>query len=169
MHRLEKMPLEKEPLTEEEIGIIKRWIEEGAPWEEHWAYTKPFKKILPRLNSSWPKNRIDHFTLSKMKEKGLSPATKASRETLLRRLSLDFNGLPPTYEEVQAFRNDQAPNAYEKQVDRQLNSKAYGEKWAGMLMDLARYSDTQGYEKDNGRVIYRYCDEVINAFNKDTP
>ena len=169
MHRLEKMPLEKEPLTEEEIALIKRWIEEGAPWEEHWAYTKPFKQNLPKTDSSWPKNRIDHFTLAKMEEKGLYPAEKASREALLRRVSLDLTGLPPTLEEVKAFQSDQSSNAYEKQIDRLLKSGAYGEKWAGMWMDLARYSDTQGYEKDSGRVIYRYRDEVINAFNKDTP
>lgn len=169
MHRLELMPMEKDPLTKEDVALIKRWIEEGAPWEEHWAYTAPVKQSLPKLDTDWTKNRIDYFTYAKMKEHELTPARKASKGTLLRRLSLDLTGLPPTLEELQSFVNDKSVDAYEKQVDRLLSSKHYGERWASIWLDLARYSDTQGYEKDGERVIYRFRDEVIKAFNKDTP
>ncbi|MCM8530161.1 MAG: PSD1 and planctomycete cytochrome C domain-containing protein [Lentisphaeraceae bacterium] len=169
MHRLELMPMEKDPLTKEDVALIKRWIEEGATWEEHWAYTAPVKQSLPKLSTDWVKNRIDYFTYSKMKEHELSPAVEASKGTILRRLSLDLIGVPPTLEELQAFESDQSENAYEKQVDRLLASKHYGERWTSIWLDLARYSDTQGYEKDGERTIYRFRDEVIKAFNKDTP
>ncbi|MCM8526008.1 MAG: DUF1553 domain-containing protein [Lentisphaeraceae bacterium] len=167
--RLEHMPMEKEPLSAEEIALIKRWIEEGAVWEEHWAYNAPKKEELPKVSSDWPKNRIDYFILNKLNEKKLAPSEEADRGILLRRLYLDLTGLPPKHEDLQEFIADNSPNAYEKQVDKLLKSPKYGEKWAGMWLDLARYSDTQGYEKDSPRTIYRYRDEVINAFNKDTP
>lgn len=167
--RLEHMPMEKEPLSTKEIALIKQWILEGAIWEEHWAYNAPKKEALPKLDSQWPKNRIDHFILAKLKEKGLNHSQKAKREILFRRLYLDLTGLPPSYEELQNFLADNSPNAYEKAVDKLLSSPKYGEKWAGMWLDLARYSDTQGYEKDSPRTIYRFRDEVIKAFNKDTP
>ena len=167
--RLEHMPMEKDPLSAQEIALIKRWIEEGAPWEEHWAYNNAKKQTLPIVNSDWPKNRIDYFTLAKMKELKLSPSKEADKEILLRRLYLDLTGLPPSYEDIQNFKNDKSPNAYENLVDKLLDSPAYGEKLSGMWLDLARYADTQGYEKDNARTIYRYRDEIIKAFNKDTP
>lgn len=167
--RLEHMPMEKEPLTKEDVALIKKWIEEGAPWEEHWAYNEPIKEKLPKVNSNWPKNRIDHFILAKLKEKGLSHSKEADKGILLRRLYLDLTGLPPSHEQLKEFLTDNSPNAYEKHVDQLLQSPKYGEKWAGMWMDLARYSDTQGYEKDSARTIYRFRDEVITAFNKDTP
>ena len=166
--QLEHMPMEKDPLSKDEIALIKRWIEEGATWEEHWAYNPVKKPQLPAA-PDWVQNRIDNFILAKMNEKGLQPSKKASKEVLLRRLYLDLIGLPPSYEDIQNFKNDQSPNAYEKVVDKLLKSPQYGEKWSGMWLDLARYSDTQGYEKDNARTIYRFRDEVIKAFNNDTP
>ena len=167
--RLEHMPMEKEPLSAAEIALIKKWIEEGAEWEEHWAYNNAKKQTLPKVDSDWPKNRIDHFTLAKMQSLKLSPSKEADKEILLRRLYLDITGLPPSYEEIQNFKNDTSPKAYENLVDKLLASPAYGEKLSGMWMDLARYSDTQGYEKDSPRTIYRFRDEVIKAFNNDTP
>ena len=167
--RLEHMPMEKEPLSKEEIALIKTWIEQGAHWEEHWAYNPPEKQELPKTNSNWPANRIDFFTLNKMAEFKLVPSDEEKKETLLRRVSLDLTGLPPSVEDLKEFVNDKSTNAYEKAVDKMLANPAYGEKMASMWMDLARYSDTQGYEKDSNRTIYRFRDEIIKAFNKDTP
>ena len=167
--RLEHMPMEKDPLSAEDTTLIKRWIEEGAEWEEHWAYNNARKRELPKVDSNWPKNRIDYFTLAKMKSLNLAPSKEADKEILLRRLYLDLTGLPPSYEEIQNFKNDNSAKAYENLVDKLLKSPAYGEKLSGMWMDLARYSDTQGYEKDSPRTIYRFRDEVIKAFNDDTP
>ena len=161
--------MEKEPLSKEEIELIRKWIEQGAHWEEHWAYNPPEKQELPKVKASWPVNRIDYFTLNKMSELKLSPSDEEKKEILLRRVSLDLTGLPPSIEELRKFINDKSPDAYEKAVDTMLSSPAYGEKMASMWMDLARYSDTQGYEKDSNRTIYRFRDEVIKAFNKDTP
>jgi len=167
--RLEHMPMEKDPLSNKEVALIKKWIEEGAHWEEHWAYNLFTQQDLPEKSSKWTQNRIDNFVLAKLKTKNLEPAPKAKKEILIRRVYLDLIGLPPSPEDVKRFINDKSPNAFEKVVDKLLASSSYGEKWAGMWLDLARYSDTQGYEKDNGRTIYRFRDEVIKGFNKDTP
>ena len=167
---LEKMPLEKEPLTKDEIALIKKWIEQGATWEEHWAYENAKKYESPSVKTKgWSKNYIDAFTLAKMEEKGFIPSSPATKGELIRRLALDLTGVPPTLEDYRAFIADNSPNAYEKLVDKYLNDPNYGERWAGMWLDLARYSDTQGYEKDNGRIIWRYRDEVIKAFNQNMP
>lgn len=178
----EKMPKNGTPLNEQEVSTLKQWINEGAEWETHWSYKKIERPEVPSLNSwrnlfgllntgdkKWAKNEIDHFILEKLKEKGLQTSPEADRATLLRRVSLDITGLPPTEKEVADFQKDQSPDAYEKVVDRLLESPAYGERWTSMWMDLARYADTKGYESDGGRTMWRYRDYVVKSFNEDKP
>ena len=178
----EKMPRNGTPLSEDEIGILKEWINQGAKWEKHWSYKRIEKPEVPSLNTwgnlfgllnigqkKWAKNEIDHFVLDKLKDKGLEVSQEADRPTLIRRVSLDLTGLPPTEQEVTDFVNDQSDNAYEKAVDRLLKSPAYGERWTSMWMDLARYADTKGYESDGGRTMWRYRDYVVKSFNQDKP
>lgn len=164
-----RMPLEAEPLSEEEIGLLERWIEQGADWGEHWAYIPPEPADPQETNSEWVSNGIDHFILKALRERGLEPSPEAERSTLLRRVSFDLTGLPPTMEELEEFLNDESPDAYEKVVDRLLDSPAYGEHLTSMWMDLARYADSKGYEKDAGRNIWQYRDWLIRAFNDDKP
>ena len=157
-------------LTAEQIELFKRWIDEGAAYSRHWAFVKPKQAALPEVRSAaWPRNAIDHFILANLEEHHLSPAPEADRFTLIRRLSLDLIGLPPTPAEVDRFVNDSSPDAYEKLVGRLLESKRFGEHWARMWLDLARYADTKGYEKDQPREIWRYRDWVISALNADMP
>ena len=166
----ERMPLDHPPLADEEIKLIKKWLNDGATWETHWAYIKPDPALTPPdVRSSWVRNGIDRFVLQKLKEEGLSPAPEADRDVLIRRLSFDLTGLPPTLEDVDAFLADTSPDAYEKVVDRLLNSPHFGERWASMWLDLARYGDSQGYQKDPGRNIWAYRDWVIDALNNDMP
>ncbi|MFP4094541.1 MAG: DUF1553 domain-containing protein [Cyclobacteriaceae bacterium] len=177
----ERMPPESEPLSEEEVDVLTRWINEGAEFEVHWAYVKPEPVSPPELTKSFEAgfssaeekpsagNEIDRFVLAKLQEKGLNPSPEADRATLLRRLSLDLTGLPPTPEEISKFIHDQSPAAYEKQVNRLLASPHFGEKWASMWLDLARYADSKGYQKDHHRNIWKYRDWVIKAFNEDMP
>jgi hypothetical protein len=178
----EKMPKKGPPLTDTEIGTLKKWINEGAAWETHWSYKRIEKPEVPAVRkisnlfgllnpgeSKWVKNEVDHFVLQKIKEQGLSVSPEADRATLIRRVSLDLSGLPPTEKEVSDFENDQSDNAYEKVVDRLLKSSAYGERWTSMWMDLARYADTKGYESDGGRTMWRYRDYVVKSFNEDKP
>jgi hypothetical protein len=160
------------PLTAEEIETLKRWIQQGAVYEDHWAFSKPTLPKVPETRSSkrWAANGVDHFIFERLEEKGLKPSAQADRYTLIRRLSLDLIGLPPTPQEVEAFVNDKSPNAYEKVVDRLLASPHYGEKWARMWLDLARYADSAGYGSDPLRMnIWPYRDWVINAFNRNVP
>jgi len=165
-----RMPLDAQPLTPDEIDLIADWIDQGAKWEKHWAYVPPARDIVPPpSNDDWVQNEIDHFVLAKLTEKDLRPSKEAGKEILVRRLYLDATGLPPTGEERQLFLNDASPQAYEKLVDRVLASPHYGERWAAMWLDLARYADTKGYEKDSNRNIWKYRDWVINAFNQDMP
>lgn len=165
-----RMPLEKDPLKEEEIDLLKRWIRQGAKWEDHWAFIKPKSVKVPDYNNpDFVKNDIDKFVLEKLDEQGLTPSPQTDRATLLRRVSLDLVGLPPTLKELDEFINDKSPNAYEKVVDRLLQSTAYGEKWTAMWLDLARYADSKGYEKDQHRNIWRYRDYLIKSFNEDKP
>jgi hypothetical protein len=165
-----RMPYEKDPLSEEEIRKMRTWINQGADWEEHWAFIPPEKNLQPpAINDDWIQNGIDAFILEKLEEKGWKHAKEADPHTLIRRVSLDLTGLPPTPEEVEAFMNDKSENAYENMVDRYLQSPHFGEKWAAMWMDLARYGDSQGYQKDNPRNIWRYRDWLITAFNEDMP
>jgi len=166
-----RMPYQSEPLSPEEIEIIVNWIDQGAKWEKHWAYIPPKENVNPPeiANNHWPKNSIDQFIYNRMNKKGLTPAEEADRYTLIRRLSLDLTGLPPSIEEVQAFVNDESTDAYEKLIDRLLASPHFGERWASMWLDLARYADSKGFEKDTNREIWKYRDWVINAFNNDMP
>ena len=166
----ERMPPKGERLKPAQVALLKAWIEQGARYEEHWAYVKPEKPNLPTLkNSKWVRNPIDAFVLARLEALGLSPAPEADKITLIRRVSLDLIGLPPTIAEVDAFLADTAADAYEKLVDRLLQSRYHGEHMTRWWLDMARYADTNGYEKDERRTIWPYRDWVINAFNRDMP
>lgn len=157
-------------LTEEEISLIKKWIEQGAKYEPHWAFEPPKKSNLPRVkNQKWANNEIDHFVLAKMESKSLSPNPEADKSTLLKRLSLDITGLPPSLELQNKFENDKRSDAYEKMVDHLLSEKTYGEKMAVLWMDISRYADSYGYQDDNIRTQWPYRDWVIHAFNNNMP
>jgi hypothetical protein len=175
-----RMPMGGKPLTPDQIGAIKAWIDAGAVWPEdggadasiqkHWAYVAPKRPSLPLVaEKSWVRNPIDSFILARLEKEGLKPSAEADRATLLRRLSLDLIGLPPSPKELEAFLKDRSPNAYEKQVDRLLASVHYGERQARHWLDAARYADSDGYEKDKQRNVWFYRDWVINAFNRDLP
>ncbi|HEX5154088.1 MAG TPA: PSD1 and planctomycete cytochrome C domain-containing protein [Parafilimonas sp.] len=155
-------------LNEHEIALFKKWIRQGAKYERHWAFTPPKKVALPKVNDEkWVKNEIDYFMLAKMKEKGLSPNEEADKERLLKRVSEDITGLPPSLQAMDDFLNDKSPDAYEKVVDRLLQSTAYGEKMAVHWLDVARYSDSYGYQDDNIRTQWPWRDWVIHAFNEN--
>jgi hypothetical protein len=157
-------------LTKEQKETLKQWIAEGAEFESHWAYKKPMRPKLPEVtDKTWPKNDIDHFILAKLDAAALRPTEEADSLTLIRRLSLDLTGLPPTPEEADAFAKDSSPKAYEKLIDRLLGSDAYGEHWARQWLDLARYADSAGYADDQPRTIWGYRDWVIRAFNRNMP
>lgn len=195
------MPPRGNRLTREQISILERWIDRGAPWPGqdggvkanepvpgpksggtpesaaaathwHWAYTSPKRPEIPivsGINHTAPGGQIDALIAAKLPVRNLAPAPEADRATLLRRLSLDLTGLPPTPEEVDAFVNDSAPDAYAARVDALLASDRYGERWAAMWLDLARYADSHGYEKDGLRTMWPYRDWVIDAYNRDLP
>lgn len=168
----ERMPPPKSGKTipPEQVEILKRWIEQGAPWSAHWAFEKPVRPALPAVSdATWSRNEIDRFVLARLDREGLKPSPAADRLTLARRVALDLTGLPPAPELVAEFVGDQSPDAYEKLVDRLLQSSAYGERWTRLWLDLARYADTRGYEKDRSRTIWRYRDWLIEAFNSDLP
>lgn len=158
-----------EPLSHEQIEQITEWIRQGAEWEEHWAYIPPVKRKAKPGNSGWGRKPMDGYVLERLDDEGLSPTQEAPRSQWLRRATFDLTGLPPSPEELETFLADESPDAYEKVVDRLLASPRYGERWAGMWMDLARYADTVGYEKDNVREMWQYRDWLINAFNEDLP
>lgn len=164
----ERMPQKGEPLTEAEIDLLTRWVKQGAEWGEHWAYIAPKEVAVPDIEVA-NGNNIDHFIQAKLKKEGLESAPEADKMTLLRRVSLDLTGLPPTPEMARQFADSKDPAAYEKIVDSLLRSPHYGERWTSMWLDLARYSDTKGYERDEGRRIWRYRDWLIDAFNSDLP
>jgi hypothetical protein len=170
---LAKMPMGFNPLLDRQIDAIETWINEGASTAnqelDHWAFDKIESPAVPDEGAEWSNHPVDRFVAKKLKEKGLEHSAQASRETLIRRLSLDITGLPPTIEEVDAFLADESDNAYDKLVDRLLASPHYGERQALIWLDLARYADTDGYEKDPGRSIYPFRDWVINAFNANMP
>ena len=153
-----------------EIETIGRWIDDGANYERHWAFIAPVQPALPRIvDRSWVRNGIDRFILSDLEATGDRPSEEASRHVLIRRLSLDLAGLPPTPAEVKAFVNDKRANAFELLVDDLLSRPVYGERWARVWLDLARYADSAGYGSDPLRVIWKYRDWVINAFNENMP
>ncbi len=157
-------------LTPREIELLREWIKQGAPWARHWAFVPPVRPSLPPVkNTAWPRNAIDTFVLAQLEAKGLQPAPAADRATLLRRVSFDLTGLPPTLQELDDFLNDKSPNAYEKVVDRLLASPRYGERMAFEWLDAARYADTNGYQNDADRSMWRWRDWVIEAFNQNMP
>ena len=148
-------PTANKPLSEEKKRILREWIAGGAQYKAHWAFVPPKQAVPPRVTDfAWPRNAIDRFILARLESVGLKPAPEADRYTLVRRVSLDLIGLPPTPAEADAFVNDKAPDAYERLVDRLLASPHYGERWGWRWLDLARYADTNGYEKDRVRSIY---------------
>ncbi len=166
----ERMPAEAPPLGRREIDLLKRWIDKGAEWEPHWAYVAPAAPDMPAVSDpAWPKNDIDRFVLARLDRENLRPSPQANCRVLLRRASLDLTGLPPAPEDADAFCSDPSDAAYEAAVDRLLASPRFGERWAGYWLDLARYADSNGYEKDLPRTIWRYRDWVIEAFNEDMP
>ncbi|NBR56034.1 MAG: DUF1549 domain-containing protein, partial [Chitinophagia bacterium] len=163
------MPDPKSHLTldAKEKAILIKWIETGAVYKPHWAFVAPQKKAIPDIYNLQVNNPIDNFVFSRLQQEGLQPSPKASKEILLRRLSLDLTGLPPTVDEIDQFLNDQSANAYEKQVDRLLSSQHYGEKMATQWLDLARFADSYGYTVDRTRDMSVYRDWVIGAFNEN--
>lgn len=157
-------------LSSKEIDLLKKWIDQGATWSRHWAYVEPKPSDLPTVqNSAWPANFIDHYILAKLEKAGVAPSPTADRITLIRRLSFDLTGLPPTPAQVDRFVNDADPTAYEELVDRLLASPAFGERMAVYWLDLVRFADTVGYHGDQDHSISPYRDWVINAFNDDMP
>jgi len=177
-----QMPKKRDPLSEEQVGILRAWIDQGADWPEtnaitkrkdwrkHWAFIAPVKPNIPQVkNARWARNPIDAFIAEHLEKEKLQPSPEADKVTLLRRLSLDLTGLPPTIEEADAFLADKRSDAYEKQVERLLASPHYGERWGRQWLDGARYADSDGFEKDKLRYVWFYRDWVINALNKDMP
>jgi Protein of unknown function (DUF1553)/Protein of unknown function (DUF1549)/Concanavalin A-like lectin/glucanases superfamily/Planctomycete cytochrome C len=164
-------PLESgHSLTDTQIGLLRRWIEEGARWDGHWAYAAPARPDPPEVRKKdWPRNEIDRFILSRLEREGLKPSPEADRETLLRRVFYDLTGLPPTPADVDAFLADRSPDAYEQRVDGLLGSPRYGERMAIPWLDAARYADTHGYHIDSHREMWPWRDWVIGAFNRNLP
>jgi hypothetical protein len=189
VHRLlgeggeDQMPLDEDPLPADQVALIRAWIDQGAEWPvatgtaaaapavvEHWAYVTPRKAPAPTVaNESWVRTPVDRFVLATLGAEKLQPSHEASRQALIRRVSLDLTGLPPTVAEVDAFVADTRPDAYERVVDRLLASPHYGERWARLWLDLARYADSNGFEADRLRSMWPYRDWVIQAFNADMP
>ncbi|MFN3850839.1 MAG: DUF1553 domain-containing protein [Spirosomataceae bacterium] len=178
----ELMPTPKShlSLSDEDKAVLIKWISQGAEYKEHWAFEAPKKPDVPKIGTffsrlgwtehpetNWVSNEIDNFVIDKLKEKNLNFSPIADKATLLRRVSLDLTGLPPTAEEVDAFLNDKSPNAYEKAVDKLLKSPHFGENMATSWLDLARYADTHGYQDDGFRDMYPYRDWVIRQFNQN--
>src|SRR5262249_17951107 len=152
------------------IESLRRWIAQGAPFATHWAYVKPVRPNLPHVkNQRWARNSIDRFILARLEREGLKPSPEADRYTLIRRVSLDLTGLAPKMEEVDHFVSGGDAMAYEHLVDRLLKKAAFGEHWARMWLDLARYADSAGYADDPTRVIWAYRDWLIRAFNATKP
>jgi hypothetical protein len=187
VHRLaglgteKRMPLDEDPLTDEQIGLIRGWIDQGAKWPDgigsaatevtkHWAYVAPKASPIPQVrDAAWPRSPIDTFILARLQKEGLAPSPPAERARLIRRVSLDLVGLPPSVAEVDAFIADERPDAYERVVDRLVSSPRYGERWATPWLDAARYADSNGYQRDGHRTIWPYRDWVIRALNADMP
>jgi hypothetical protein len=157
-------------LTPQQIQLLRQWIDQGAEWSRHWSFLPPRRPALPKVaDTAWPRNALDYFILAWLEAQGLKPSPEADKVTLIRRLTLDLTGLPPTPAEVDAFLADTRPNAYEKLVDRLLASPRYGERLALEWLDAARYADTHGYHIDSGRDMYRWREWVIDAFNRNLP
>jgi hypothetical protein len=177
------MPPREPRLTALQVALLKAWIDQGAraPATElpqnlsggdvgHWAFRVPARPPVPAVKyAAWARNPIDRFILARLEKEGIQPAPEADRVTLIRRLSLDLLGLPPSLQEIDAFVADTRPDAYERLVERQLQSPHYGERWGRHWLDLARYADSNGYSIDGPRSIWKYRDWVIDAFNQDMP
>ncbi len=176
-----KMPKKGDPLTAEQVGLLRAWIDQGATWpneivdvtkdpKNHWAFKAPVRPSQPETkNRQWAKTPVDRFILARLEKEGLSPSPETDKVTLLRRASLDLTGLPPTPEEIDAFVADHSADAWKKQVEKLLASPHYGERWGRHWLDAARYADSDGFEKDKPRFIWSYRDWVINALNRDLP
>ena len=163
-------PYAQRQLTPAQVDLIKRWIDEGAKYEIHWAWIAPRRPDPPAAkNRKWPRNDIDRFVLARLEQENLAPSPEADKTTLIRRVTLDLTGLPPTPEDVERFLADKSPGAYQKVVDRLLASPRYGERMAVDWLDLARYSDTHGYHIDSHRDMWRWREWVIDAFNHNMP
>lgn len=157
-------------LTASDRKILRAWVDAGGEYDVHWSFKRPLKASLPKISQkAWPLHPLDHFVLKRLDANGMHPSKDADRYSWIRRVSLDLTGLPPTPEEADAFVTDTSNEAHEKVVDRLLESTSYGEHWARMWLDLARYADTKGYEKDRHRNIWLYRDWVIDALNRDIP
>ena len=171
MPRAQGGTTEGDPLTPRQIALLRRWIEQGATWQKHWSFIPPTRPAPPSgLNDpKWVRNTIDAFVLRRLEHEGLKPSPEADRATLLRRVSLDLTGLPPTPAALDAFLADNSANAYERVVDRLLRSPRYGERMAFPWLDAARYADTNGYQTDGERFMWRWRDWVIDAFNRNMP
>ena len=184
----DRMPLDKDPLPASEVAVLRAWVGQGAQWPDdppgtsaavalapddappHWAYRRPTRPTPPAVShTAWVRNPIDQFVAARLEKDGLAPSPEASKEALVRRVSLDLIGLPPTLAEIDAFTADTRPDAYDRLVDRLLASPHYGERWARPWLDLARYADSNGYEKDSLRTMWKYRDWVIKALNADLP
>jgi hypothetical protein len=175
----EIMPARGEPLAKRQVQIVRRWIAEGAVWPQnlqmgkHWAYVKPVRPQVPKVKgNAWPQSPIDHFVLQRLEEEGLKPSSRADYATLIRRLSLDLIGLPPSPEQVEAFHQSAIRNpqsAISTLVDDLLASPQFGERWARPWLDLARYADSHGFQRDDLRELWAYRDWVIRALNADLP
>jgi hypothetical protein len=174
----ERMPYKHPPLNKDEIALLKNWINQGAQWGNHWAYVPVEQTPIPKVGAgpfgwfgqpSWIKNNIDPFIYQKIKQEGLSPSTIADKPTLLRRVSFDIIGMPASDAIAKKYLSNNNEDAYEILVNDLLASQQYGEKWTSMWMDIARYADTKGFEKDDSRTIWRYRDWLIDAFNQDKP
>jgi hypothetical protein len=172
----EAMPARGTPLLPAEVQRLRLWVLQGAPWPDtvaparHWSYVKPERPAVPAVaDRAWPCQPIDHFVLARLEREGLRPNPEADRATLIRRLSLDLVGFPPTPAEVDAFLADTAPDAYERLVDRLLAHPGFGQRWARPWLDLARYSDSHGFQRDDLRDLWAYRDWVISALNADMP
>ena len=157
-------------ITEREVALLTKWIEQGGEWRKHWSFIPLEKQTIPDVrNSKWPKNAVDRFVLARLEQEGLQPSARASKEQLIRRVTFDLTGLPPTLDEIDAFVADESPEPYEKVVDRLLASDGYGERMAIDWMDVGRYADSHGYQADGLRTMWPWRDWVISCFNKNLP
>jgi mono/diheme cytochrome c family protein len=157
-------------VTPEQVALLRRWIADGAKFSNHWAYDPPQRPELPEVSrQGWVRNGVDRFVLARLEKEGLTPQREADRRSLARRVALDLTGLPPTPEEVRALENDTRSDAFERFVDGLMSKETYGEHWARMWLDLARYADSAGYADDPPRTIWPYRDYVIRAFNRNLP
>jgi len=161
-------PASGKKLKPEQLALLRQWILEGAVYQKHWAFEPPVRPELPSVtDTNWPRNDVDRFILAALEKRNLAPSREASKETLLRRVTLDLTGLPPTLEELDSFLRDESPEAYERVVDRLLGSPRYGEQMARHWLDIARYGDSHGLHLDNERLMWPYRDWVVSAFNRN--